>query len=87
MERILVTGAAGLLGRHVVAQLRGTCEVVGLDIARGDADIEWHAGDVTDPALVREAVTGCDAVVHVAAIPNIVSGPGHEIIRLLPGSQ
>lgn len=82
MERILVTGAAGLLGRHVVAQLRGSCEVVGLDIARGDADIEWHTGDVTDPALVREAVTGCDAVVHVAAIPNIVSGPGHEIMRV-----
>jgi nucleoside-diphosphate-sugar epimerase len=30
---------------------------------------------------VREAVAGCDAVIHVAARPNIWSGEGHEIIR------
>ena len=82
MKRILVTGAAGLLGRRVVAELEGRCEVVGLDLTRGNADIEWHEGDITDPGLVQAAASGCDAVAHIAAIPNIVSGPGHEIMRV-----
>jgi len=82
MARVLVTGAAGLLGREVVAELVAGYEVVGLDRVRGEADIEWHVGDVTDPALVAGAMAGCEAAVHVAAIPNIVSGPGHDIVRV-----
>jgi len=82
MARVLVTGAAGLLGREVVAELAAGYEVVGLDRVRGAADVEWHVGDVTDPALVAAAMAGCEAAVHVAAIPNIVSGPGHEIVRV-----
>ncbi|MCP5153529.1 MAG: NAD(P)-dependent oxidoreductase [Ectothiorhodospiraceae bacterium] len=81
-HRVLVTGAAGLLGSEVVRALTGRCEVVGLDVRRGDADIAWHVGDVTDRALVGRAVEGCDAVAHVAAIPNVVSGTGADIVRV-----
>jgi nucleoside-diphosphate-sugar epimerase len=81
-KRVLVTGAGGLLGREVVTALSGHCTVVGFDLAKGDADIEWFEGDVTDPDVVSRAVTGCDAVVHVAAIPNIVSGTGTDIVRV-----
>ena len=64
MKRILVTGAAGLLGGHVVEALRDRYEVVGLDLARGEADIEWHTGDITDAELVRAAAARCDAIVQ-----------------------
>lgn len=83
MVHVLVTGAAGLLGRHVVRDLlaRGY-RVTGLDRRKGDADIDWHVGDVTDPALVGAAMAGVDRVFHIAAIPNIWSGDGQTIMRV-----
>ncbi len=72
---ILVTGAGGFVGRHVVRELTGAGERVralvrgtkGTD-ALGGADCELAVGDVTDPAAVAAAVEGCDAVVHLVAI-------------------
>ncbi|HMN70341.1 MAG TPA: NAD-dependent epimerase/dehydratase family protein [Rhodoblastus sp.] len=83
MSAVLVTGAAGLLGRHVVRDLlaRG-CAVRGLDRRAGEAAIEWHVGDIADPALVARAMAGVDAVMHIAAIPNIWSGDGQTIMRV-----
>lgn len=83
MSAVLVTGAAGLLGRFVVRELlaKGYC-VRGLDRRPGEAAIEWHVGDVTDPGLVARAMAGADAVLHIAAIPNIWSGDGQTIMRV-----
>lgn len=79
-QRALVTGAAGLLGSRVVGELADTA-VVGFDLARGAADIEWHEGNVLDVDALARAVRNCDAVVHIAAIPNISSGSEQEIMR------
>ncbi len=59
-RRWLVTGAAGMLGHDVLAELAGRTdlEVVAADRARLD---------VTDLAAVRAAVAGCDVVVNCAA--------------------
>lgn len=81
-EKVLVTGAGGMLGRAIVNELSGQCAIAGLDLKRGAADIEWHPGDLTDALSVQAAVRGCDAVVHVAAIPNIWSGSGEQIMRV-----
>lgn len=83
MTTVLVTGAAGLLGRHVVRDLLAHGHVVrGLDRRTAEEGIEWFVGDVTDPALVARAVAGADAVFHVAAVPNIWSGDGQAIMRV-----
>ena len=83
MSTILVTGAAGLLGRHVVRDLLAHGhQVRGLDRHRADEDISWHIGDVTSMDLVARAVAGADAVMHIAAIPNIWSGDGQTIMRV-----
>lgn len=83
MRTILVTGAAGLLGRFVVRDLLKHGHVVrGLDRRRGDANIEWHIGDVASPELVADAAAGVDAIMHIAAIPNIWSGDGQTIMRV-----
>ncbi|HEV2779422.1 MAG TPA: NAD(P)-dependent oxidoreductase [Actinophytocola sp.] len=55
--RILVTGASGNVGSHVVPEL----------VRRGHM-VRAFAGDVTDPAAVNRAVDGVDAVVHLAAV-------------------
>jgi nucleoside-diphosphate-sugar epimerase len=82
-RRILVTGAAGLLGRFVVDELASQGYMVrGLDRRQGQASIEWQVGDVTDPAAVGEAFAGMEAVLHIAAVPNIWSGDGQTIMRV-----
>jgi len=80
---VLVTGAAGLLGRFVVAELLAHgYGVRGFDRRTGTADIEWIIADVTDAAAVKEAMRGIDAVLHIAAVPNIWSGDGATIMRV-----
>lgn len=79
-EKVLVTGSGGLLGRHVVRELQPHCRVVGFDQKRCPEDVPQTIADVTDIAAVRVACAGMDAVVHVAARPNIWSGTGEQIV-------
>lgn len=81
-DKVLVTGADGLLGRAVVEELAGRCRISGFDLREGAAPIDWHAGDLTDRASVAAAVQGQDAVVQIAAIPNIWSGTGETIMKV-----
>jgi nucleoside-diphosphate-sugar epimerase len=71
--KILVTGAAGMLGSAVVAHLRSVGWTVrahdlsALDPAVAD---EVVTGDLRDPGQVSQLVDGMAAVVHAAAIPS-----------------
>ena len=67
--RVLITGAAGGVGGHVIEALKDRAELVGFDARVGRADIEWHVGDVTDVEAATKAARGCDVVVHLAGIP------------------
>ena len=71
---VLVTGATGLLGSHVVDTLVERGELVRAFVRPGEAadhliqagaDISW--GDLTDRAAVEDAVGGVDRVIHCAA--------------------
>jgi UDP-glucose 4-epimerase len=64
--RVLVTGGAGRLGRHVVEQLRGAgWDVVVADLAPGAGELRC---DVLDIDQVRAAVAGASAVCHLAGL-------------------
>lgn len=72
--RVMVTGAAGFIGSHVVEALtaRGH-EVVQVDNllpkAHGtDPAFEGVVGDVRDPALLEDLLAGVDVVCHQAAM-------------------
>lgn len=84
-KRILITGGAGFIGSHVADELlhRGY-EVRVLDSLSEQVhgktefppdylnpDVEFMLGDVRDPATVRRALKGVDAVYHFAAIVGV----------------
>lgn len=71
VHRILITGSEGLVGAALRATLnaRGV-DVTGLDL-RGSGGDE---GDVQDADRVRDAVVGCDGIVHLAAVSRVVWG-------------
>jgi dihydroflavonol-4-reductase len=72
--RVFITGATGFVGSHVVRQYakEGAClrlltrQTSKLDTLTG-IDAETVTGDLRDPQKLRSALTGCDALVHVAA--------------------
>jgi len=73
--RILVTGGAGFIGRHVVDALRDVGhEVTSLDALHPAAHRDRRMpdggllGDVRDAAVVSAALRTCDLVVHHAAM-------------------
>ena len=65
--KILLTGAAGCLGRAVRRSGADKHEFACVDIEPGD-DREVRQGSFTDLELMRELMAGCDAVVHTAAL-------------------
>jgi len=76
--RVLITGAAGgigrclhraLAGRYVLLRLADRVPIAPLEGA-GTVRVETLVGDLSDPALAAEAVRDIDCVVHLAGIPK-----------------
>lgn len=80
MNEILVTGGAGFIGSNFARYMLDDGDVsvrVLDDLSTGSRDnlknlgIELIEGTLLDYSTVRTAVTGVDAVVHLAAIPSV----------------
>ena len=73
---VLVTGAAGSLGRHVCLKLlEGGHRVRALDVPAADFerlasldDVDMLKGDIRDRTFLGQAVEGCEWAIHLAAI-------------------
>lgn len=81
--KVLVTGADGFIGSHVTELLVSRGYDVRAFVFYNSFDswgwldhaddkvkraIEVHAGDIRDPFAMREAMRGCEAVLHLAAL-------------------
>jgi UDP-glucose 4-epimerase len=67
--RILVTGAAGLIGRAVTPVLRaGGAIVVPFDLK------SLPPRDITDDAALRDALRDVDGIIHLAGVSRVIDG-------------
>ena len=83
-KKILVTGADGFIGSHLVEHLASEGRQVRafvlynslgsrgwLDSASFDGNVEFVAGDIRDSQSVLGAMQGCQVVLHLAALISI----------------
>jgi nucleoside-diphosphate-sugar epimerase len=87
----LVTGATGLLGSHIVEQLRRRGQPVRVLVRPGSdrswlttQNVDFAEGDITDPASLRRACAGVEVVYHAAAKVGDW-GPWEEFERVTVG--
>jgi nucleoside-diphosphate-sugar epimerase len=91
--KVLVTGGTGFVGAHTVHALQGAGHDVRLlvrDPARigraldplGARPVDHGVGDVTDAALVKAVLKGCDGVVHAAAMVTFDRRRVAEVTRV-----
>ena len=79
--RLLITGGGGFVGSHLVDDLlSGGHEVRVLDnfatgrrenLVHAADDVELFEADMQSYERVHEAITGCEAVLHQAALPSV----------------
>jgi NAD+ dependent glucose-6-phosphate dehydrogenase len=70
VRRVVLTGAAGRIGRTVSAALAGRWDLVRTDLPAETDEADVVPLDVTDLEACRAAFAGADAVVHLAANPS-----------------
>jgi uncharacterized protein YbjT (DUF2867 family) len=101
MSTVLVTGASGFVGSHLLPELLGAGHrVVALVRSAGAgekvtrrlpaalvANVELRTGDVDRPATLPAALAGVDAVVHLVAIPRDWNGGKQLLAVNLDGTR
>ena len=88
-RRVLVTGAAGFLGSHLVERLlaagdrvRALARAQNVPLWLEGSGAELVVGDVTDPALQASLTRDVDVVVHVASLVTEVAVTDAEYFRV-----
>jgi UDP-glucose 4-epimerase len=81
--KIAITGGSGGIGRAITEQAlaRGDT-IVSIDrveAAEKHAGVEYIIGEMSDYDLLVRSFAGCDAMIHMAAIPSPFRQPDHVV--------
>ena len=83
--KIAITGGNGRVGQVVVAAaIEQGHTVVSIDRTNVDAqikrsDVEYHQVDLTNYDAFEDALSGCEGLIHLAAIPSPGQLPDHVV--------
>ena len=90
--KVLITGGNGRAGSYVVKEfLDYGYEVINADLSspnfveptdKKNENLSYRKIDFTDFGQTLSSMEGCEAVVHLAAIPNPLTLPSHEVFRI-----
>ncbi len=82
--RIVVTGGSGKIGTYVVRELSAGHTVTIFDRLppTDSTEAQWVGGDIENFDDVLRALTGAEAVVHLAGIPVPGKIPDHVVFRI-----
>ena len=83
MQKVLITGAAGRIGRTLRAGLKDRCDLRLMDrkpIDEAEVD-DVHVGDVADVEWMAAVCQGVDAVVHLAGDPS-TGAPWESVLEV-----
>ncbi len=83
--QVLITGGAGHVGTPITERFvaRGwDVRVIGVDATCDLKGVKYSQTDILDYEALRDHVEGCDAIVHLAAIPSTVSHPNHALFEI-----
>jgi uronate dehydrogenase len=83
MQKVLITGAAGRIGRTLRAGLKDCCDLRLMDRKPiDDAEVDdVHVGDVADVEWMAAVCQGVDAVVHLAGDPS-TGAPWESVLEV-----
>lgn len=80
-KTVLVTGGAGFIGANLCRRLLRSADIGAVrvidDLSSGSLenlaglDVDVRTGSILDVELLQDAATGCDAIVHLAAVPSV----------------
>ena len=86
--KVLVTGGSGRAGKYVIKDLlENGHSVVNADMINGyledrNPELSFKKIDFTDYGQTVFATENCDAIIHLAAIPNPGVIPNQEVFRV-----
>jgi nucleoside-diphosphate-sugar epimerase len=88
--RVMITGGTGFVGYHTAQTLMAAGHRVSLLVRSvdkmlklygDDCDLTYTRGDITDADKVRQALEGCDAVIHAAAMVSTHAGDAELVYK------
>ncbi len=91
MKKVLVTGATGFVGQHLIARLLQESIAVRamycdekkrMAISISPENLEWIKGDVLDIFSLEEAIKDCEEVYHCAGVVSFLKKDEERIMKV-----
>ena len=82
-ERVAVTGGAGRLGSYIIDAAPDGQAMTAVDIAPPSRpNVDFVEADISDLKSLTAAFAGHDAVIHLAAVPNLFAASPEVIMSV-----
>lgn len=82
MKKLLITGGAGLVGKHIVQDLASKYEVWVADRVQPALSERFYEIDVTNPVTLERMQEKFDVIIHLAGVPHPLNEPAEKVFSV-----